>query len=67
MVKPTPHTAPSTGIALNVSISKVRGSNTATLSWTGATSGVDVFRNGSFLKSVTGSSTTDNLGRGGGS
>ncbi len=60
-------TAPSTGITLNVSTSKVRGVTTATLNWSGATSSVDVFKNGSFLKTVSGTSTTDNLGRGGGS
>lgn len=60
-------TAPSTGITLNVSVSKAKGMSTATLSWAGATSSVDVFKNGSLLKTVSGSSTTDNLGRGGGS
>jgi subtilisin family serine protease len=60
-------TAPSNGgITLNVSTSKTRGISTATLNWSGATS-VDVFRNGSLLKTVSGTSTTDDLGRGGGS
>jgi serine protease len=60
-------TAPSTGINLNVSTSKVRGITTASLNWSGATSSVDVFRNDSYLKSVSGTSTTDDLGRGSGS
>jgi serine protease len=60
-------TASSSGITLNVSTSKVRGITTASLSWSGATSSVDVFRDGSLLKTVSGTSTTDNLGRGSGS
>lgn len=60
-------TAPSTGISLNVSTSKLRGITTAALNWAGATTSVDVYRNNTFLKAVTGTSTTDDLGRGSGS
>jgi len=61
-------TAPSSGgITLSVTTSKARGVTTATLNWSGATSTVDVLRNGSFLKTASGTSTTDDLGRGGGS
>lgn len=61
-------TAPSSGgISLTVTTSKSRGVTTATLNWTGAATSVDVRRNGSILKTVSGTSTTDNLGKGGGS
>ncbi len=60
-------TAPSTGIALTVSTSKSRGNTTANLAWTGATGSVDVFRNGSRIATVSGSSYADNLGKGSGS
>jgi serine protease len=60
-------TAPATGgISLTVTTSKVRGITTATLNWTGAEASADVYKNGGFLKSVTAASTTDDLGRGGG-
>jgi subtilisin family serine protease len=59
--------APSGGIALDVSVSKSRGVSTALLSWTGTTGSVDVRRNGTVVKTVGGTSTTDDLGRGGGS
>lgn len=59
-------TAPSTGINLNVSLSKQQGVNRATLSWSGATSSVDVYVNGGKATTVTGSSYVDVIGRGGG-
>lgn len=58
---------PSSGITLTVTTSKARGVTTATLNWSGAASSVNVFRDGSLLKPVSGNSTTDDLGRGGGS
>jgi subtilisin family serine protease len=59
-------TAPSTGINLSVSMSKQQGVNRANLSWSGATSSVDIFSNGSKLTTTSGSSYTDVIGRGGG-
>jgi PKD repeat protein len=59
-------TAPSTGITLAVSTSKVRGSTTANLSWSGASGSVDVRRGGSIIATVSGTSYADNLGKGGG-
>jgi subtilisin family serine protease len=59
-------TAPSAGITLTVTTSKVRNNTRANLSWSGAGSSVDVFRNGSRLTTVTGSSYSDNLGKGSG-
>ncbi|MBL0891225.1 MAG: S8 family serine peptidase [Gemmatimonadaceae bacterium] len=59
-------TAPSTGINLSVSLSKQQGVNRATLSWSGATSSVDLYINGSKATTVTGSSYVDVIGRGGG-
>ena len=61
-------TAPSSGsINLSVSMSKVRGVSTANLSWSGATSSADVYRDGSKIATVSASTYADNLGRGGGS
>lgn len=59
-------TAPSTGINLSVNLSKQQGVNRATLSWSGATSSVDVYINGGKATTVTGSSYVDVIGRGGG-
>lgn len=59
-------TAPSTGITLSVSVSKQQGVSRATLSWSGASSSVDVFINGGKATTVTGSSYVDVIGRGGG-
>jgi PKD repeat protein len=59
-------TAP-TNITLSVSTRR-RGNRTfADLSWTGASGSVNVFRNGSVIATVTGTTYTDNLGRGSGS
>jgi subtilisin family serine protease len=59
---------PQTGIVLSVTMSKNRGSNIATLAWTGAGSSVDVFRNGSKIATVNATSFVDSsLGKGGGS
>lgn len=60
-------TAPSSGIALSVTMSKQKGSNSANLSWSGATSSVDVYRGGAVIATVTATSYVDNLGRGSGS
>jgi subtilisin family serine protease len=60
-------TAPSTGITLSVTMTKQRGTNYANLSWTGATSSADVYRNGAKVATVAGTTYTDNLGKGGGS
>jgi len=60
-------TAPTTGIDLTVTMSKRQGVNSANLSWTGATSSVDVYINGSKLANpISGTSYTDVIGRGGG-
>lgn len=59
-------TAPSTGISLSVRMTKVQGSNRANLSWTGAAPSVDVFRNGTRLTTVTGTTYVDILGKGSG-
>jgi serine protease len=57
-------TPPSTGgITLDVSTSKVRGSTTANLSWSGASGSVDVYRGGSIIATVSGTSYADNLGK----
>lgn len=58
--------APSTGIALAVTLSKTRGVTSALLTWSGATSSVNVFRGSSQIATVSGTSYTDNLGRGSG-
>jgi subtilisin family serine protease len=59
---------PQTGIVLSVTMSKNRGSNIATLAWTGAGSSVDVFRNGSKIATVNATSFVDSsLGKGVGS
>jgi subtilisin family serine protease len=58
--------APAGGVALSVTISKVRGVNYANLSWTGAAGTVDVYRDGAAIATVTATSYVDNLGRGGG-
>jgi serine protease len=61
---PTP---PAGSISLSVSVSKVRGVSSANLSWSGAGSLVDVYReNATTIANVSGTSYTDNLGRGGG-
>ena len=63
-------TAPSTGISLNVSAYKVKGVQTADLTWSGATStSVDVYRNNVKVVTTANDGThTDNIGaKGGGS
>ena len=58
---------PATGITLTVSVNKARGVSTAILNWAGATGSVDVYRNDTRVQqNVAGTSTTDDLGRGGG-
>ena len=59
-------TAAPSDISLSVTASKVKGNRTAVLSWSGAAASVDVFRNGSKIATVGGTSFTDNLGKGGG-
>ena len=58
--------APATAITLRVVMTKQQGVNRANLSWTGAEATVNVLRNNVFLRSVTGVSDVDNLGKGGG-
>lgn len=61
-------TEPSSGgITLSVSTSKSRGNTTANLSWSGAGSSVDIFRDNVKLTTVGGTTYADNLGKGGGS
>jgi subtilisin family serine protease len=59
-------TAPATSITLSVRMTKQQGINRANLSWSGATSSVDVYRGGVRLTTVTGTTFVDNLGKGGG-
>jgi subtilisin family serine protease len=56
-------TAPSTGIILAVSTSKVRGNTTANLLWSGASGSVDVLRGSSVIATVNSTSYADNLGK----
>jgi PKD repeat protein len=58
--------APGGSISLTVSMSKVRGVNAATLNWTGASSSVNVYRDGAFIATVSGTTYTDTIGRGSG-
>ncbi len=62
---PTPSPTPA-GISLTVTMTKQQGINRANLSWSGATSSADVFRDNSKIATVSGTSYVDNLGRGGG-
>ncbi len=58
---------PSSGATLSVTSSKTKGTWTATLTWSGLSSGtVDVFRNGALLKTVGNSGSTTDSGKGGG-
>ena len=58
---------PPSGITLTASGSKVKGLQKASLAWTGASSSVDIYRDGSRLTTVTGATTyTDNIDRKGG-
>ncbi len=54
-------TAPSTGIVLSASGTKVKGEHVVSLSWSGASS-VTVIRNGATVATVSGSSYTDYTG-----
>jgi len=56
-------TAPS-GITLTVATQKVRGSTIANLSWSGTTGSTQVYRNGSVIATVSGTTYADNLGKG---
>ena len=58
--------APPTAITLRVVMTKQQGVNRANLSWTGAVATVNILRNNVFLRSVTGETYADNLGKGGG-
>jgi aqualysin 1 len=58
---------PAGSFVLTVNMSKTRGVNSANLSWTGAGGSADVYRDDSKIaSSVSGTSYTDNLGKGGG-
>ncbi len=57
--------APTGGIALTATGYKVKGRNTVDLAWTGA-SNVHVYRNGSSIATVSGTSYTDSTGARGG-
>ncbi|HUF34835.1 MAG TPA: S8 family serine peptidase [Gemmatimonadales bacterium] len=54
-------------ITLSVTVSKVRGVSSANLSWTGAGGSADVFGNGTKIATVSATTYTDTIGRGGGS
>jgi len=54
-------------IVLSVSMTKQQGVNYANLSWSGASSSVNVKRNGATIATVTATTYVDNLGRGSGS
>ncbi len=62
-------TAPTSGgLSLSVSMTKVRGTNYADLSWSGASGNVDIYRNGAkIVNNKSGTTHQDNLGKGGGS
>lgn len=60
-------TAPGSSISLTVSTSKVRGINSAHLSWSGATGTVDVYRGSQLQATVSGTTYVDEFGRGSGS
>lgn len=59
-------TAPGSSISLSVTMTKVRGANTANLSWSGTSGSTDVKSNGAKIATVSSTSYSDNLGRGGG-
>ncbi len=59
-------TAPPGSITLSVTTQRRSNKTTANLSWTGATGSVNVFRNGSIIATVPGTTYADNLGRGSG-
>ncbi len=63
---PTPSPTPSS-ISLAVSMTKVRGVNSANLSWSGHSGSVNVKSGGSTIATVSGSTYTDTIGKGGGS
>ncbi len=64
---PTPSPSPTpTGLSLTVTMTKQQGINRANLSWSGATTSADVFRDNSKIATVSGTSYVDNLGRGSG-
>jgi PKD repeat protein len=54
-------------ITLSVTLTKVRGVNQANLSWSGASSSADVYRNNVKIADVNGTTYVDTIGRGGGS
>ncbi len=59
---------PSGGFSLAVTMTKVRGTNHANLSWSGASGNVDVKRDGAIIASnQSGTTYQDTLGKGGGS
>ncbi|CAN5896243.1 hypothetical protein BH23GEM9_BH23GEM9_34330 [soil metagenome] len=60
-------TSPGGGISLSVSMTKNKGINYANLSWSGTSGSTDVFRNGSKIATVSGTTYVEDLGRGGGS
>jgi PKD repeat protein len=59
-------TAPGSSISLSVSMRKVQGVNYADLSWSGTSGSTDFYRNGAKIATVSTTTYTDNLGRGGG-
>ena len=62
-------TAPGGGFTLNATGYKVKGVQTVDLTWAGAASAVDIFRDGNLIaEDINGSAYTDNIGaKGGGS
>lgn len=60
---------PTDGLIVNASAYKVKGKQNVDLTWSGSTaSSFDIFRDGSYLTTVSGGSYTDNIGvKGGGS
>ena len=61
--QPVTVTAPSSDITLTASNYKQRGIRYVDLEWSGATTVVDIYRDGSLITTVGGSTYTDNLGR----
>jgi PKD repeat protein len=61
--QPVTVTAPSSDITLTASGYKLRGVRYVDLEWSGATTNVDIYRDGTVITTVGGSAYTDNLGR----
>ncbi len=59
-------TAPGGSISLSVTMTKAQGINYANLSWSGTSGSTDIFRDGTKIATVSGTTYQNNLGRGSG-